>query len=170
MVPPGRRKIAGGEDHALASIVTGSESPLPLQNALGAARESIGNVSGHLGLAIAPAASFRNRKRSHSTRLVRLRSPSGLETPLIYPGFPSALDGIPRFHELVRALKLPEYWRAAGWGEFCRAKGDDIEAGRHEPEDFFAELKRRNVYKVAVAYAVVAWLLIQISDIDFSRS
>ena len=29
--------------------------------------------------------------------------------------------------------------------------------------DFFAELKRRNVYKVAVAYAVVAWLLIQIA-------
>jgi hypothetical protein len=25
------------------------------------------------------------------------------------------------------------------------------------PRDFFAELKRRNVYKVAVAYAVVAW-------------
>ncbi len=30
-------------------------------------------------------------------------------------------------------------------------------------ENFFAELKRRNVYKVAVAYAVVAWLLIQIA-------
>ncbi|MGI9088751.1 MAG: tetratricopeptide repeat protein [Chthoniobacterales bacterium] len=29
--------------------------------------------------------------------------------------------------------------------------------------DFFRELKRRNVYKVAVAYAVVAWLLIQIA-------
>lgn len=28
---------------------------------------------------------------------------------------------------------------------------------------FFAELKRRNVYKVAVAYAVVSWLLIQIA-------
>ena len=28
-------------------------------------------------------------------------------------------------------------------------------------DNFFAELKRRNVYKVAVAYAVVAWLLIQ---------
>src|SRR3954468_21786800 len=26
---------------------------------------------------------------------------------------------------------------------------------------FFAELKRRNVYKVAVAYAVVSWLLVQ---------
>src|SRR6186997_179062 len=28
---------------------------------------------------------------------------------------------------------------------------------------FFSELKRRNVYKVAVAYAVVSWLLIQIA-------
>src|SRR5213595_2078422 len=29
--------------------------------------------------------------------------------------------------------------------------------------NFFAELKRRNVYKVAVAYAVVGWLIAQIS-------
>ena len=27
----------------------------------------------------------------------------------------------------------------------------------------FTELKRRNVYKVAIAYAVVAWLLIQVA-------
>jgi TolB-like protein len=32
------------------------------------------------------------------------------------------------------------------------------------PRNFFAELKRRNVYKVAVAYAVVAWLLMQIAS------
>src|SRR5205085_1272717 len=30
--------------------------------------------------------------------------------------------------------------------------------------DFFAELKRRNVYKVAVAYAVVGWLVVQVSS------
>ncbi len=30
---------------------------------------------------------------------------------------------------------------------------------------FFAELKRRNVYKVAIAYAVVSWLLIQAASI-----
>jgi serine/threonine-protein kinase len=30
-------------------------------------------------------------------------------------------------------------------------------------DNFFAELKRRNVYKVAVAYAVVAWLLVQVA-------
>jgi len=33
--------------------------------------------------------------------------------------------------------------------------------------NFFAELKRRNVYRVAVAYAVVAWLLIQAASILF---
>jgi hypothetical protein len=30
-------------------------------------------------------------------------------------------------------------------------------------EKFFTELQRRNIYKVAVAYAVVAWLLIQVA-------
>jgi TolB-like protein/cytochrome c-type biogenesis protein CcmH/NrfG len=32
-----------------------------------------------------------------------------------------------------------------------------------EKPSFFAELRRRNVYKVAVAYAVVSWLLIQVA-------
>src|ERR1700726_4273928 len=31
--------------------------------------------------------------------------------------------------------------------------------------NFFAELRRRNVYKVAVAYAVVSWLLVQAASI-----
>jgi hypothetical protein len=34
-------------------------------------------------------------------------------------------------------------------------------------DNCFAELKQRNVYKVAVAYAVVAWLLIQGASIFF---
>jgi TolB-like protein len=32
------------------------------------------------------------------------------------------------------------------------------------PRSFFTELKRRNVYKVAIAYAVVAWLLMQVAS------
>src|ERR1700752_4120411 len=32
-------------------------------------------------------------------------------------------------------------------------------------DNFFSELKRRNVYKVAVAYLVVAWLVIQAASI-----
>jgi hypothetical protein len=39
-----------------------------------------------------------------------------------------------------------------------------------EPRKLFAELKRRNVYKVAIAYAVVAWLLMQIATQVFSIS
>src|SRR6266540_5067138 len=31
------------------------------------------------------------------------------------------------------------------------------------PKGFFGELRRRNVYKVAVAYAIVGWLLVQIA-------
>src|SRR5467141_2062586 len=30
-------------------------------------------------------------------------------------------------------------------------------------KNFFSELKRRNVYRVAVAYAVVGWLLVQVA-------
>jgi hypothetical protein len=32
------------------------------------------------------------------------------------------------------------------------------------PKRLFAELKRRKVYKVAIAYAVVAWLLMQVAS------
>jgi hypothetical protein len=38
-----------------------------------------------------------------------------------------------------------------------------VKARRVNPNNFFTELKRRNVYKVAIAYAVVAWLLIQVA-------
>jgi TolB-like protein len=44
----------------------------------------------------------------------------------------------------------------------CRA--DSVAQNRKvNPKRFFGELKRRNVYKVAIAYAVVAWLLMQIA-------
>src|SRR6476619_277026 len=36
-----------------------------------------------------------------------------------------------------------------------------------DPATFFTELKRRKVYRVAVAYAIVAWLLIQAGSILF---
>jgi len=38
-----------------------------------------------------------------------------------------------------------------------------FKARRVNPKNFFAELKRRNVYKVAVAYAIVGWLVMQIA-------
>jgi adenylate cyclase len=38
-----------------------------------------------------------------------------------------------------------------------------------KPRTFFQELKRRNVIRVGAAYAVVAWLLIEVSDTIFPR-
>jgi TolB-like protein/Flp pilus assembly protein TadD len=35
------------------------------------------------------------------------------------------------------------------------------------PKNFFAELKQRNIYKVAITYGVVAWLLLQAASILF---
>jgi TolB-like protein len=39
-----------------------------------------------------------------------------------------------------------------------------VAQNRVNPKTFFGELKRRNVYKVAIAYGVVAWLLMQIAS------
>ena len=47
--------------------------------------------------------------------------------------------------------------------EAQRASALEPDKVMNEP-NFFAELKRRNVYKVAVAYAVVAWLLMQVAS------
>jgi len=39
-----------------------------------------------------------------------------------------------------------------------------VKARRVNAKNFFTELKRRNVYKVAIAYAVLAWLLMQVAS------
>jgi serine/threonine protein kinase len=49
--------------------------------------------------------------------------------------------------------------------ESCRSKL--TESNETTRSSFLAELKRRNVYKVAAAYGVIAWLLIQASSILF---
>jgi hypothetical protein len=46
-------------------------------------------------------------------------------------------------------------------------KSGFVKAHRVNPKNIFTELKRRNVYKVAVAYGVVAWLLLQAASILF---
>ena len=39
----------------------------------------------------------------------------------------------------------------------------------HKHMKLFEELKRRNVFRVGIAYTVTAWLLIQVTDIVFPR-
>ena len=55
-------------------------------------------------------------------------------------------------------MGMTESWhRAEAW----RGKKLPNESAMKSP-NFFAELKRRNVYKVAVAYGVVGWLIVQV--------
>jgi hypothetical protein len=53
----------------------------------------------------------------------QLRSPYIFDIPLIWVPVFRPLRGEPRFKELLIKTKMPEYWRAAGWGDFCHAKG-----------------------------------------------
>jgi len=34
---------------------------------------------------------------------------------------------------------------------------------------FFSELRRRNVFRVAVAYGIVAWLLVEVASVVLQR-
>src|SRR3954447_16917518 len=45
--------------------------------------------------------------------------------------------------------------------------GTNSGAERMNPRHFFVELRRRNIYRVAVAYAIVGWLTIQIATATF---
>src|SRR3954471_2405220 len=47
------------------------------------------------------------------------------------------------------------------------AAGTNSRRDRMNPTNFFGELRRRNVYRVAAAYAVVSWLIIQIAASTF---
>src|SRR5262249_50932147 len=48
---------------------------------------------------------------------------------------------------------------------FASALSETLPTEAVKTGNFFTELKRRNVYKVAVAYAVIAWLVIQATSI-----
>ena len=58
----------------------------------------------------------------------------------------------PRFVAIIQRLKTTDPYAA----KVCADKTSEM-----NPTNFFTELKRRNVHKLAVAYAVVSWLLIQ---------
>jgi TolB-like protein/Tfp pilus assembly protein PilF len=51
--------------------------------------------------------------------------------------------------------------RAFKYNRWCNERF--VKACRVNPNNFFAELKRRNVYRAAVAYGVVAWFLTQLT-------
>jgi hypothetical protein len=59
---------------------------------------------------------------------------------------------------------------AMSWDAIASVNGTPVDENNlrtflTKASSFFAELKRRKVYKVAVAYAIISWLLIQAASI-----
>src|SRR6266403_1089346 len=68
-----------------------------------------------------------------------------------------------RFGQFAERSVPRESSRRSELGCFFAQDGPGRRPIEVSERNFFAELKRRNVYKVAVAYAVVGWLLIQVT-------
>src|SRR5437660_10746446 len=64
---------------------------------------------------------------------------------------------------LRRKTKVKMDNGTGGSRETSTGKPERVGERGRESINFFAELKRRNVYKVAVAYAIVGWLLVQVA-------
>jgi TolB-like protein/Tfp pilus assembly protein PilF len=54
-----------------------------------------------------------------------MRSPGGLDPLGIWTPPLQPLRRDPRFLAVLKELQMPTYWRAAGWPNYCRAKGQD---------------------------------------------
>src|ERR1041385_616639 len=73
---------------------------------------------------------------------------------------PAARRGSARF---ARGYTAPESSQRSAVGCISAHDGPGRRPTEVKIDNFFAELKRRNVYKVAAAYAVVGWLLVQVA-------
>jgi TolB-like protein/Tfp pilus assembly protein PilF len=123
---PADRKLFEAMDQALASTGNGSEPQPNLVHAWDEA-EAMGEL--HIAPQFGAIAIFVNQPEVALDALwFEMRSPRGLDPAWIWTPSSQPVRNEPRFLDLLRAMKLPEYWRLAGWGNFCRPKGaDDFE-------------------------------------------
>ncbi|HEY5991345.1 MAG TPA: hypothetical protein VIU10_02095 [Candidatus Udaeobacter sp.] len=123
---PADRKLFEAMDQALASTRNGSKPPPNLVHALKEA-EAMGEL--HIAPQFGAIAIFVNQPEvALDAFWLEMRSPRGLDPAWIWTPSLQPVRNEPRFLDLLRAMKLPEYWRVAGWGDFCRPKaGDDFE-------------------------------------------
>ena len=114
---PANRQAIEAMDAALVYFRPGSGAPSELNKLI---RE--GDV--FYMPSLAAVAMYTEQKEVALDALVTtFRSRYVIDMSLMWTPILHSLRTEPRFRELVRAAKLPEYWRIAGWGEFCRPKG-----------------------------------------------
>jgi TolB-like protein/Tfp pilus assembly protein PilF len=116
--PPTPELIAA-LDQALAGFQNSSAAPLDLGKTL----KEFG-PSGPMPLSA--VAAFVGQKEVAIDAIFLEAETSIIDIPgLIWTPVYRPLRSEPRFLELLRRMKMPEYWRVAGWSEFCRPKGDN---------------------------------------------
>jgi hypothetical protein len=77
----------------------------------------------------------------------------------------NSISIVPSSQDEVTASGHAMNWDAIRSANGAPARGSSPRTFLMKASRFFAELKRRKVYKVAVAYAFVSWLLIQAASI-----
>jgi TolB-like protein/Tfp pilus assembly protein PilF len=118
---PADRKLFEAMDQALAPTGNGSK-PQPNLVHVWEEAEAMGEL--HIAPQFGAIAIFVNQPEVALDALwFEMRSPRGLDPAWIWTPLSQPVRNEPRFLDLLRAMKLPDYWRLAGWGNFCRPKG-----------------------------------------------
>ena len=119
---PADMKLIEAMDAALASTENGPKPPPDLGRVLVEAR-LLGQP--HLVSDFSTVAAFLNQPNVALDALWSDMHSDGLDPSWIWTPPLGSLRKEPRFRELLQAVKLPDYWRRAGWPEFCRPLGSD---------------------------------------------
>jgi adenylate cyclase len=118
---PVDKKLIEIMDQALAATDNSSEPPPDL---IGTLEEVHAFGETDIANEFAAVAVFVKQPEAALAALrFKLRSPGGLDMPWIWTPSFERVRNDPRFRELLKTLRLPEYWRVAGWGDFCRPTG-----------------------------------------------
>jgi TolB-like protein len=124
---PPSPKFLQAIDQALAAFDTSSASSVDLAKVI---RELQASGDFDTGLPFSAVAIFLGQKQAALDALFLEvdTTPRNDIAALIWTPIYEPLRNEPRVLNLVRSMKLPEYWRAAGWPTFCRPKdADDFE-------------------------------------------
>jgi len=105
-------------DQALAGFQNSSAAPLDLGKTL----KEFG-PSGRMPLS-AVAVFVGQKQVALDAIFVEEETPGNDIAALIWTPAYQSLRSEPRFLEFLKTIRMPEYWRAVGWSEFCHAKGD----------------------------------------------
>ena len=106
-------------DQALAGFQNSSAAPLDLGKTL----KEFG-PSGRMPLS-AVAVFVGQKQVALDAIFVEEETPGNDIAALIWTPAYQSLRSEPRFLEFLKTIRMPEYWRAVGWSEFCHAKGDN---------------------------------------------